>query len=78
MIPQHNARKEPLDGIAALAPELPKLEGVKLLPYYDLWRATLERLGLAPTLPESVKPPERATVDSWVNHVPQRGVRVVN
>ncbi len=78
MIPQHNARKEHLDGIAALAQELPKLAGVELLPYYDLWRAKLKRFGLPSTLPESVKPPDRATVNSWIDYLRRRGVRVVS
>ena len=58
MIPEHNARREHLDGIVALAQSLPKIEGVELLPYYDLWRAKLDRFGLKSELPESVKPPE--------------------
>jgi len=78
MIPQHNARREHLDGIAALARELPKLEGVELLLYYDLWRAKLKRLGIVSTLPESVKPPDRTTVNSWIDYLRQRGVRVVS
>ncbi len=78
MIPQFNARPDHLDGIAALALRLPKLEGVELLPYYDLWRAKLTRLGLRSELPESVKPPERATVESWNDHLRQRGVRVIH
>jgi glycyl-radical enzyme activating protein len=78
MIPQHNARQEHLDGIAALARELPKLEGVELLPYYDLWRAKLKRFGLESRLPESVKPPPRSTVQSWVDYLRKRGVRIVS
>jgi pyruvate formate lyase activating enzyme len=78
MIPQHNARKEHLDGIVALARELPKLEGVELLPYYDLWRAKLKRFGLVSTLPESVKPPDRPAVDSWIDYLRRRSVRVLN
>jgi hypothetical protein len=76
MIPQHNARRKHLDGIVALARRLPKLQGVELLPYYDLWRAKLKRFGLKPTLPESVKPPDRETVDSWKGYLRQRGVRL--
>ena len=76
MIPEHNARREHLDGIAALAHRLPRLQGVELLPYYDLWRAKLERFGLESTLPESVKPPDRKTVDSWKSYLRERGVRL--
>jgi pyruvate formate lyase activating enzyme len=77
MIPQYNARKEHLDGIVALARRLPAIEGVELLPYYDLWRAKLDRFGLKTELPESVKPPDHDTVDSWNRYLRQRGVSVV-
>jgi hypothetical protein len=77
LVPQHNARQEHLDGIAALARELPSLTGVELLPYYDLWRAKLARFGLESALPESVKPPPRETVDTWKAYLRQRGVRLV-
>ena len=77
MIPQHNARKEHLDGIAALARKLPKLQGVELLPYYDLWRAKLPRLGLKTELPEGVKPPSRETMKEWNGYLRERGVRLV-
>jgi pyruvate formate lyase activating enzyme len=77
MIPQHNARQEHLDGIAALARRLPKLQGVELLPYYDLWRAKLKRFGLTTKLPETVKPPDRETVKSWNDSLRAQGVRVV-
>jgi pyruvate formate lyase activating enzyme len=76
MIPQHNARQEHLDGIAALVRQLPRLEGVELLPYYDLWRAKLKRFGLQTALPESVEPPPREAVEGWKDYLRQRGVRV--
>lgn len=78
MIPEHNARQEHLDGIAALARSLPRLKGVELLPYYDLWRAKLKRMGLTTKLPDSVKPPSRETFNSWVDYLRGKGVRVVN
>jgi len=78
MIPQFNARTDHLEGIAELARRFPKLEGIELLPYYDLWRAKLARLGLQSALPESVKPPDRKTVQSWNAFLRQRGVRVVS
>ena len=77
MIPRHNARPKHPGGIADLARKLPDLPGVELLPYYDLWRAKLNRFGLKSELPESVKPPDRSTVDSWNNHLRRRGVRIV-
>lgn len=76
MIPGHNARRQHLDGIAALARSLPKLEGVELLPYYNMWRAKLGRLGMTSQLPESVKPPDRATVKSWEDYLRGQGVNV--
>jgi glycyl-radical enzyme activating protein len=78
MIPQHNARREHLDGIAALARDLPRIEGVELLPYYDLWRAKLKRFGLQSELPKSVKPPKHATVKSWQDYLSKQGVTVVD
>jgi pyruvate formate lyase activating enzyme len=77
MIPEHNARPDHLDGIAALARQLPRLAGVELLPYYDLWRGKLKRMGLTSQLPDTVKPPSRDTVKSWNEHLRGKGVRVV-
>jgi pyruvate formate lyase activating enzyme len=78
MIPQYNARREHLDGLVALAKKLPKLQGVELLPYFDLWRGKLKRFGLSTELPDSVKPPSRDTVKSWNDYLRDRGVRVLN
>lgn len=77
MIPEFNARKEHLDGLVALSKRLPKLLGVELLPYYDLWRGKLKRFGLASELPESVKPPSADTLKSWNDYLRERGVRVI-
>ena len=78
MIPKHNARQEHLDGIVALARRLPKLEAVELLPYYDLWRAKLDRFGLKSELPESIKPPSRQRVEGWKSYLRRQGVRLVS
>lgn len=77
MIPQYNARRGHLDGIVALARELPNIQGVEILPYYDLWRAKLKRFGLVSRLPASVKPPDTETVDSWKDYLSQRGILIV-
>lgn len=78
VIPEFNARSEHLDGIAALARELPRLKGVELLPYHRLGRAKLNRFGLYTRMPDSVAPPDRKTVDGWVARLESRGVKTVN
>lgn len=77
MIPEHNAREDHLNGIAALAKSLPRLEGVELLPYFNLWRAKLTRLGLKTNFPESVRPPSRDMMHAWNNRLRRQGVRVI-
>ena len=70
--------QEHLDGIVTLARQLPGIQGVEILPYFDLWRAKLARFGLTSRLPESVKPPDRATVKSWEEYLGAHGLRVVS
>ena len=77
MIPEYNARKEHLDGIAALARELPNLKGVELLPYHRLGRPKLNRFGLVSRMPEGVKPPDQELLRSWTAYLQQRGVKLV-
>jgi pyruvate formate lyase activating enzyme len=77
MIPQFNARTDHLDGIATLSRELPKLEGVELLAYFDVWRGKLDRFGLEDRLPKSVKPPDKETFESWKDYLRGKGVPLV-
>jgi hypothetical protein len=57
-------------------PRLPKLVGVELLPYFDHWRAKLNRFGLTIALPDTVKPPSRETMKSWSDYLRERGVNI--
>lgn len=77
MIPDHNARREHLEDIAALSRKLPNLVGIELLPYFDFWRAKLKRFGLTTELPDTVKPPPREAVKGWNDFLRERGVSVV-
>ena len=77
MIPEYNARREHLDGIARTAAELPRLVGVELLPYHRLGRAKLVRFGFTPSMPESVKPPDVVTVRSWNDYLAGKSTRLV-
>lgn len=78
MIPEYNARKEHLDGIARMASELPNLVGVELLAYHRLGRAKLKRFGLPPGMPESVMPPDDKTFRGWNAYLAKKGVKLVN
>jgi pyruvate-formate lyase-activating enzyme len=78
MIPEFNARKEHLDGIARWAARLPRLAGVELLPYHRLGRAKLQRFGFPSRMPESVKPPDAATVHGWNAYLANQGVKLVD
>lgn len=77
MIPEYNARREHLDGIAAQAKELTNLRGVELLPYHRLGRPKLNRFGLVSRMPDGVKPPDPAMLRTWSTHLTQRGVKLV-
>ncbi len=77
MIPEFNARREHLDGIAATAKHLPGIRAVELLPYHRLGRAKLERFGFETRMPGSVEPPDFDTVEGWVRHVGSQGIRMV-
>jgi len=77
MVPEYNARREHLDGIAALAGQLRNLAGVELLPYHRLGQSKLRRFGFTTRMPASVRPPDKAMIDSWNTHLRGRGVRLV-
>ena len=47
IIPGCNDRDDHFAGIAALARQMPNLEGIDLVPYHPLGRGKIERLGLA-------------------------------
>ncbi|OGV70511.1 MAG: hypothetical protein A2283_08755 [Lentisphaerae bacterium RIFOXYA12_FULL_48_11] len=77
MIPAHNVREHYLEGIVALCRGMPLLQGVELLPYFDLWRGKLKRFGLKSEFPDTVKPPAHETAESWKAYLRERGVRVI-
>ena len=76
MIPEYNARREHLDGIARTAARLPGLAGVELLPYHRLGRSKLQRFGLPTVFPESVKPPSADTLRGWNSYLARNGVKL--
>jgi pyruvate formate lyase activating enzyme len=76
IIPGCNDRPDHFAGIAALAREMPALEGIELLPYHPLGTGKSERLGaVRPTLvPRNL--PDPALLQEWLDWFQSRGVRV--
>ncbi len=78
IIPGLNDHEEHFAGIAALARELPGLEGVQIMPYNRLGESKLERLGLDATGRPHPPTPDEDTVNSWVTRLKRHGVSVLN
>jgi pyruvate formate lyase activating enzyme len=78
IVPGYNDREEHLAAVAALAGELPSLEGVEVLPYHPLGEAKRARFGLPPLqgLPDTI--PSRDTVANWQATLASHGVRLVS
>ncbi len=77
IIPGFNDRPDHLEGIAALALSLPRLEGVELLPYHRLGEGKLRRFGISPgrgCSGESVGPD---VVPRWRDILERRGLVVL-
>lgn len=78
IVPGCNDREEHFQGIAALARELPQLEGVELMPYHRLGLSKLDRLGQArqPLVDQPTPPPEM--IRGWIRRMAELGVTVAN
>ncbi|MBT3376094.1 MAG: glycyl-radical enzyme activating protein [Lentisphaerae bacterium] len=78
IVPGVNDTEEHFDGVAALAGELPRLQGVEIMPYHRLGEGKLERLGLDDTDRVKTDAPDPTAVEQWINALSERGVTVVN
>ena len=77
IIPGVNDRPDHFAGIAALARELPELEGVELMPYHRLGESKAGRFGIDAAARADSAVPEKATVESWVAELRKEGVKMV-
>lgn len=77
IVPGFNDREDHLAGIIGLARSLPRLRGVRLLPYHPLGRDKLKRLGLPPLTPEPGAV-GAAKIASWIGRLRGHGVQVLN
>jgi len=78
LIPGYNDPPDNLEGLTALAQELPGLEGIELMPYHKLGTAKHVRLGTSDPL--SRRPPDDrpALVAEWSAALRQHGLKVLN
>ncbi|MFH1730778.1 MAG: glycyl-radical enzyme activating protein [Planctomycetota bacterium] len=73
-----NDRDEHFEGIAALARELPNLDGIELMPYNPLGESKVERMGFDAARRARSTTPDGAAVAGWVARLKELGVTVVN
>lgn len=72
LVPGVNDSLAHLEGIAALAAEYPKLEGIEIMPYHAMGRDKAERIGKPAHLHE-VQNPDEATKTKWLETLQQLG-----
>ena len=77
IVPGVNDRAEHFRDVAALAGELPGIEGVEVMPYHALGRAKLERLGLGTTRSFEYASPSLEDRARWEAMLREAGARVV-
>ncbi len=78
IVPGFNDREDHFAGIAALARSLPRLQGVRLLPYHPLGKSKLERFGLRAAVNLPDEPLQRTQLAAWTRWLREKGVRVLN
>jgi glycyl-radical enzyme activating protein len=77
IVPGCNDTEAHFSGIAALVASMPRLWGVRILPYHPLGKSKLERFGFAPVCDFNAKSPSQGQVEGWISSLERRGVRVL-
>jgi pyruvate formate lyase activating enzyme len=78
LVPGLNARDDHFVAVAELVRQLPRLEGVEIMPYHRLGTSKLGRLGLDPPQPLDLQPPDATTLAAWIDRFTALGVTVLN
>jgi pyruvate formate lyase activating enzyme len=78
LVPGCNDAQDNLDGLARLAAELPRIEGVEILLYHKLGLGKHQRLGSHNPLEFDPSPTAKDRRDEWIAQLRQKGVRVLN
>jgi pyruvate formate lyase activating enzyme len=78
LVPGCNDAQDNLDGVAALAAELPRIEGVEILLYHKLGISKHQRLGTHNPLEIDPSPSAKERRDEWIAQLRGKGVKVLN
>lgn len=78
LVPGCNDAEDNLDGTAALASELPNIEGVEILLYHKLGLSKHQRLGTSNPLKFDPTPQAKDRRDEWIAGLRAKGVKVLN
>jgi glycyl-radical enzyme activating protein len=77
VVPGYNDSSEYFAGVAQLAAEMPRLEGVEVLPYHRLGESKLERFGIDPATRAEAIPPDPEVAEGWRKSLEAQGVKVI-
>lgn len=78
LVPGFNDREDHFEAVGRLASELPRLEGVEVLPYHPLGEGKRERMGMPPARRTPGATPEKAEIQRWIRALRDAGAPVVN
>ena len=77
IVPGRNDRDYHFRAVASLTADMPRIEGIEIMPYHRLGEDKLERLGLDGEQRAAASPPTEEDIERWSRRLEQMGVRVV-
>ncbi|MFP4382099.1 MAG: glycyl-radical enzyme activating protein [Candidatus Sumerlaeia bacterium] len=78
VIPGYNDTDSNFAGIAELCAEMPKIQGVEVIPYHRLGEGKTERFGYDASRRPNIAAPDKATVKVWIDKLRSLGANVIN
>lgn len=74
IIPGYNDKKEHFEGIAALAKEMPGLEGVEIMPFHSFGVGKIERFGINNEDQSIISEPDNEKIKGWIENLMSLGI----
>jgi pyruvate formate lyase activating enzyme len=78
IIPGYNDRDDHFDALAALARQLPGIDGVELMPYHPLGESKVVRFGIDGAVRARSQSPAPEAVRGWILRLRAQSVKVLN